>query len=96
MMNRDILKAIVVEDERYPRLSLLQKLEEFRSQIEVIDACDSYDTALKSILLHRPDLLFWIYNCKDATPFSCSTNSKYPCIRCRASSLQQPMPTGAI
>ena len=58
MMNRDILKAIVVEDERYPRLSLLQKLEEFRSQIEVIDACDSYDAALKSILLHRPDLLF--------------------------------------
>ena len=58
MMNRDTLKAIVVEDERYPRLSLLQKLEEFRSQIEVIDACDSYDAALKSILQHRPDLLF--------------------------------------
>ena len=57
-MNRDTLKAIVVEDERYPRLSLLQKLEEFRSQIEVIDACDSYDAALKSILQHRPDLLF--------------------------------------
>lgn len=58
MKNSESLKAIVVEDERYPRLSLLQKLEEFRSQIEVIDACDSYDAALKSILLHRPDLLF--------------------------------------
>lgn len=52
------LKAIVVEDERYPRLTLLKKLEEFRSQIEVIDSCDNYDDALKSILHHRPDLLF--------------------------------------
>lgn len=52
------LKAIVIEDERLPRLSLLAKLEEFRHTVEVVDACDSYDSARKSILRHRPDLLF--------------------------------------
>ncbi|MBR3514331.1 MAG: response regulator transcription factor [Bacteroidaceae bacterium] len=52
------LKAIVVEDERLPRLSLLAKLEDFRHTVEVVDACDNYDLALLSILRHRPDLLF--------------------------------------
>ena len=52
------LKAIVVEDERLPRLSLLAKLEDFRHSVEVVDACDNYDSARMSILHHRPDLLF--------------------------------------
>ena len=52
------LKAIVVEDERLPRLSLLQKLEDFRHEVEVIDSCDNYDSALQSILRNQPDLLF--------------------------------------
>ena len=52
------LIAIVVEDERLPRLSLLAKLEDFRHTVEVVDACDSYDSARMSILRHRPDLLF--------------------------------------
>ena len=54
------LKAIVVEDERLPRLSLLAKLEDFRHSVEVVDACDNYDSARMSILRHRPDLLFSI------------------------------------
>ena len=52
------LKTIVVEDERLPRLSLLAKLEDHREQLEVVDACDTYESALESILRHRPDLLF--------------------------------------
>lgn len=52
------LKTIVVEDERLPRLSLLKKLEDYRHTLEVVDACDSYDTARESILRHRPALLF--------------------------------------
>lgn len=52
------MTAIVVEDERLPRLSLLQKLEDFRQQVEVIASCDNYDDALTSILHHKPDLLF--------------------------------------
>lgn len=51
------LTAIVVEDERLPRLSLLRKLEDFRPQVEVVDSCDNYDSALQSILRHRPDVL---------------------------------------
>ncbi|MBQ8675495.1 MAG: response regulator transcription factor [Bacteroidaceae bacterium] len=52
------LKTIVVEDERLPRLSLLAKLEDFRHTVEVVDACDNYESARMSILRHRPDLLF--------------------------------------
>ena len=57
-MKKQPIKTIVVEDERLPRLSLLQKLEDFRQQIEVVDSCDSYSSALNSILHHRPRLLF--------------------------------------
>lgn len=52
------LTAVVVEDERLPRLALLQKLEELRPQVEVVDSCDNYDAALTSILRHKPDVLF--------------------------------------
>lgn len=52
------MTAIVVEDERLPRLALLQKLEDFRQQVEVVYSCDNYDAALRSILQHKPDLLF--------------------------------------
>ena len=57
-MRKNPVKAIVVDDERLPRLALLQKLEEFHHQVEVVDSCDSYGSALKSILHHRPQLLF--------------------------------------
>lgn len=52
------LRAIVVDDERLPRLSLLQKLEDFSDDIEVVGDCDSYDSALQSILQKKPDLVF--------------------------------------
>lgn len=52
------LKTIVIEDERLPRLSLLSKLEAYRHALEVVDACDTYESARESILRHRPDLLF--------------------------------------
>lgn len=52
------LKTIVVEDERLPRLSLLAKLEDYRDELYVADACEDYDSARDSILRHRPDLLF--------------------------------------
>jgi DNA-binding LytR/AlgR family response regulator len=51
------MRTIVVEDERLPRLTLLQKLEELRPQVEVVDSCDNYDDALRSILCLKPDLL---------------------------------------
>lgn len=51
------LSTIVVEDERLPRLSLLAKLEAFSEELEVVDSCESYDSARDSILRHRPDLL---------------------------------------
>lgn len=51
-------RAIIVEDERLPRLSLLQKLKTYHPDIEVVDCCESYEAALTAILRHRPDILF--------------------------------------
>ena len=51
------LKTVVVEDELLPRLTLLRKLDDFRQLVQVVDACDSYESARESILFHRPDLL---------------------------------------
>lgn len=52
-----MLRMIVVEDERLPRLSLLAKLDELSHTVEVVDSCADYDSARMSILRHRPDLL---------------------------------------
>ena len=54
----NVITAIVVEDERLPRLALLQKLEQFSMLVQVVDSCDSYQGALESILKNRPQLLF--------------------------------------
>ena len=51
-------RAIIVEDERLPRLSLLQKLGTYHPDIEVVECCESYETAFTAILRHRPDILF--------------------------------------
>ena len=55
--NMKRLRTIVVEDELLPRLALLKKLEDFSREVEVVDSCDTYDTARDSILRNRPDLL---------------------------------------
>jgi len=52
------LRAIVVDDERLPRLSLLQKLDDFSNDIDIIGSCDSYDSSLQTILQEKPDLVF--------------------------------------
>ena len=57
-MNTNHISTIVVEDERLPRLALLQKLEAFYPIIEVVDSCDSYSRALSSILRLKPQLIF--------------------------------------
>lgn len=51
------LRTIVVEDELLPRLALLKKLDDFSREVEVVDSCDTYDSARDSILRNRPDLL---------------------------------------
>lgn len=56
-MNNQIT-AIIVEDEEFPRLSLMEKLKIYHPGIQVIDACDNCDTTLESILNNRPDILF--------------------------------------
>ncbi|MDR1553850.1 MAG: response regulator transcription factor [Prevotellaceae bacterium] len=50
--------AVIVEDERLPLLSLIQKLNEYHPDIEIADTCGDADTALEKILKIKPKLLF--------------------------------------
>jgi DNA-binding LytR/AlgR family response regulator len=50
--------AIIVEDENLPMLSLIQKLNEYHPDIDIVDSCGDADTALASILRSKPDVLF--------------------------------------
>ena len=56
-MNEKIT-TIIVEDEELPRLSLIEKLNEYHPDIHIIEACDNCDSALKSIIKNQPDMLF--------------------------------------
>ena len=50
--------TIIVEDERLPMLSLIQKLNEYHPEIKVAATFDDAETALETILKVKPDLLF--------------------------------------
>ncbi|MDR1338459.1 MAG: LytTR family DNA-binding domain-containing protein [Prevotellaceae bacterium] len=51
-------RAIIVEDERLPMLSLIQKINEYHPDIEIIGTCDSAASASETILKLKPDVLF--------------------------------------
>jgi DNA-binding LytR/AlgR family response regulator len=50
--------AIIVEDERLPMLSLVQKLNEYHPEIEIIATCEDAESAPEIILKLKPQVLF--------------------------------------
>jgi DNA-binding LytR/AlgR family response regulator len=50
--------AVIVEDERLPMLSLIQKLNEYHPEIEIVGTCDDTGSAMKMTLKTKPDILF--------------------------------------
>lgn len=59
--------AIVVEDELLPRLSLLEKLKNYHSDIEVIAECETAESALQETLRRKPQILFLDIQLSDHT-----------------------------
>jgi two-component system LytT family response regulator len=53
-----MIRAIIVEDEYHPRMTLKQKIEEKYPDIEIISLCESAESALIEILRLQPELLF--------------------------------------
>jgi DNA-binding LytR/AlgR family response regulator len=51
-------RAVIVEDERLPMLSLMQKINEYHPDIEIVGICDSAASAIETILKLKPDVLF--------------------------------------
>ena len=67
-------RAIIVEDERLPRLSLIRKLETYHPDIEIVDCCESYETALTAILRHRLTSSSSISSSRDIPHWNCCVN----------------------
>jgi len=63
------MKAIIVEDEKLAQENLIQKLEENRPAVEIIDVCNSGASAIKSIHQKEPDLVFMDINLGDMNGF---------------------------
>jgi two-component system LytT family response regulator len=64
------ITAIIIEDEELPRLSLISKLNEYHPDIQIIAACEDYDTGLIEILTGKPDILFLDIHLQDRTGLS--------------------------
>lgn len=62
-----IFTAIIVEDEELPRLSLAQKIEAYHPDVKIVDACGDCESAIDSILRHKPDILFLDIQVQDET-----------------------------
>lgn len=68
--------AIVVEDERLPRLSLIQKITLYHPDIKIVADCDDCDSAMEAILRLNPDILFLDIQLKGKTSMELLTDLK--------------------
>lgn len=50
--------CIIIEDEELPRLSLQTKIETYHPDLRIVDLCEDADSALESLLRHKPDIVF--------------------------------------
>jgi two-component system LytT family response regulator len=57
-MTNNNIRTVIVEDEFHQRETLIQKLQEYYPDIEVIAACDSAESALVEIVRNQPHLVF--------------------------------------
>lgn len=53
-----MIRAIIIEDEFHPRMTLQQKLREHHPEVEVVATCENAENALIDILRLQPDLIF--------------------------------------
>lgn len=66
------LKVVIVDDESHARsfLSKLCKLY-YSDKLEVMDTCNSVESAVASIKTYNPDIVFLIYKCLWKTALNC-------------------------
>ena len=53
-----MIRVIIIEDEFHPRETLIQKLKEYHTDIEVVAACEDAESGLIEILRRQPELIF--------------------------------------
>lgn len=57
-MTSDTIRAIIIEDEFHQRETLIQKLQEYHPDIDVVSVCESAEIALVEIVRCQPQLIF--------------------------------------
>lgn len=69
MINSSIIKAIIIDDEKNCRETLLAMLKSYCPQVQVIAECKSVDEGIRMIHAQNPDLLFLDVEMPNATGF---------------------------
>lgn len=64
-----MIRAIIIDDEKYARSLLQDLLNQNCPEISVVDSADSVKSAFEKINLHHPDLLFLDIDMPDGTGF---------------------------
>ncbi len=64
-----MITALVVEDESRVRKALINMINEYCSNVKIIDSAYSVESALKSVKSHQPDIIFLDIQLPDGTGF---------------------------
>ncbi|HOU46582.1 MAG TPA: response regulator, partial [Chitinophagales bacterium] len=75
----EIIKAILIDDERNNRLALHKMIERFCPQVEVIAECESVDIAIETIDTNRPDVIFLDVEMPGKNGFDLLAHYNYHC-----------------
>jgi len=75
----ETMKAIIVDDERNNRLTLIKLIEKFCPQLQVISECDSVDCAINTIENEKPDVVFLDVEMPGKNGFELLSYYKYHC-----------------
>jgi two-component system LytT family response regulator len=75
----NIIKAILVDDEKNNRITLLKLLEKFCPLVNVIAECDSVDSAIEAIDLHGADVVFLDVEMPGKNGFDLLAHYNYQC-----------------
>lgn len=75
----ETMKAIIVDDERNNRLTLIKLIEKFCPQLQVVAECDSVDSAIIAVNNTTPDVVFLDVEMPGKNGFELLSHYKYHC-----------------
>lgn len=64
-----MIRSLIIDDEKHSRSTLKNMLEEFCSEVQLIDEADGFKSGVAAIKKHKPDLIFLDIQMPDGSGF---------------------------